>query len=151
MRKFYLLLFFIVLSFGVTKSSIHSRSIYNPYVQTQITKTIFDMKKYRTDWIETYSTKITFDFIDNSKIIIDSYNEKTIFNVKLKKIDIHENSRLYLMKGVDSAIGSMHNAVNNNQAPAQQTVTTRKEVIDMLRSKGATSEQIDAYLQMKGL
>lgn len=102
MRKFYLLLFFIVLSFGVIKSSIHSRSIYNPYVQTQITKTIFDMKKYRTDWIETYSTKITFDFIDNSKIIIDSYNEKTIFNVKLKKIDIHENSRLYLMKGVDS-------------------------------------------------
>lgn len=56
-----------------------------------------------------------------------------------------------LMKGVDSAIGSMYNAVNNNQAPAQQTVTTRKEVIDMLRSKGATSEQIDAYLQMKGL
>lgn len=102
MRKFYLLLFFIVLSFGVIKSSIHSRSIYNPYTQTQITKTIFDMKKYRTDWIETDSTKITFDFIDNSKIIIDSYNEKKIFNVKLKKIDIHENSRLYSMKGVDS-------------------------------------------------
>lgn len=57
-----------------------------------------------------------------------------------------------LEKGVDSAMRSMYSASMGQQSqPQGSVVTSRQEVIRMLQQKGANPQQIDLYLQQKGL
>ena len=59
-----------------------------------------------------------------------------------------------LERGVDASMRVMWGAINGKQPTQQgqgQFATSRGEVIQMLQQKGASSQQIDAYLQQKGL
>lgn len=102
MKKIYLLLSFMIISLGMVKSTPNSKIIINPYVQTQITKSIFEIKDYNRDWIKLDSSKIVFDFIDNNKIIVNRESDKNVYDVRIKRIDRYDNCQRYIMKGIDS-------------------------------------------------
>jgi len=74
--------------------------------------------------------------------IKDSYNP-IAFNYRYGNLE----------RGVDASMKTMWSAMQGNQPQqqAQPVASSRGQVIQMLQQKGATPQQIDIYLQQKGL
>jgi len=111
MKKIILLIVLAILSFNSIKAN-EAKIISNPYVQTQILKTVFPslLNSTHANWYKKDSTKIIFDFIKSNKIFINGDNFNTVYKVKTKKYIKYDKVEEYDMKGVDS---------NNNKCDIQ--------------------------------
>ena len=104
MKKVFLFLSLVFLSFNTTIAN-EIKIATTPYIQTQITKSIFENNFVNNNkWVKNDSVNVIFDLNKNKEIIINNNDNKSsiIYKVKVTNINNYSTGNLYKLNGKDN-------------------------------------------------